>query len=104
MLTCCKDDASSYCAPRKSNCTVIHFRRFGPAGGGHFEPEKRSVARPAPTEKSQFGSIICQIDTAIRELERYVAEQRKITRRREGPGVGLVSSGRPRRSEKSDLR
>jgi hypothetical protein len=62
------------------------------------------MVKSTPNEKSQFGSLICQIDIAIRGLERCVAEQRKTIRRREGPAVGRVSTGRRRRSDNSDLR
>jgi len=82
---------------------VIRVRRFGSAGGGCFEPEERSMARPTPDEKSQLVSLICQINAAIRELERYLAEQREIIQRREGAGVGAASADRRQSSGKSAL-
>jgi hypothetical protein len=61
------------------------------------------MSRPTPADESHLVSLICQINAAIRELERYLAEQRAISRRREGAGVGLASAGRRQSSGKSPL-
>jgi hypothetical protein len=62
------------------------------------------MSRPAPTDRRQIDSLLCQLDAAIRGLERFAAEQREIARRRGGAGVGLVCTGRRRRSDKADAR
>jgi hypothetical protein len=62
------------------------------------------MTAPALTAKSQLGALVWQVSTAVQELERYVAEQRKIARRRKKAGLALVSAGRRRKSAKSDRR
>lgn len=61
------------------------------------------MARPTRNEESHLVGLICQINAAIRELERYLAEKRAITRRRERAGVGLASPVRRQSSGKSAL-
>jgi hypothetical protein len=75
---------------------VICFRHFGPAGGGSLELGQRAMARPAPTEKSQLDNLSCWLKTAILELERHLAEQRKITRRCEVASLGFASTAKSR--------
>jgi len=49
------------------------------------------MTRFATSEKTEVGSLIRQIDTAIQELERFIAVRQEIARERGGAGVGRVS-------------
>src|ERR1039457_1476373 len=59
---------------------------------------------PRPAVTAQLGSLVCQIKTAIRELERYSAERRKDAQRRLRADVGLPPRGRRRRYDKPNAR
>lgn len=74
-----------------------------PAADSLFESERRLMARPTATEKAHLVSLICRINSAIRELESYLAEQREINQRSEGNGAALASADLRRSNDKSAM-
>ena len=61
------------------------------------------MAAPMLTAKSQLSALVWRLSTAVQELERYVAEQKKLARRRKKKaGLGVVATARRRKSAKLD--